>query len=65
MKCEEYVVFQCRKCKTTIIVPLEDLKRMELSDRRIACIFGHWDIGKLDKYADLKECTEQRYSTLI
>lgn len=51
-----YIAYRCEKCKTTIIVPIEDIKRMESEGRFINCIFGHRDIRKLDQYEDIKEC---------
>lgn len=65
MNDDYYIMYQCCKCKTTFIIPIEDMKRMELSGRTIACVFGHRSIRRVGKYGDLKECREQMYSRLI
>ena len=60
-----YVAYKCLVCKTEFIIPSEHVIRMELAGKYIACNFGHKNIKKIDKYADLKECMQQRHSTLI
>ena len=60
-----YLCYKCNVCKIVFIIPVEDVQRMEKEGKYIACNFGHKNIKKVGKYEDLKECREQRYSTLI
>ena len=53
-----FIAYKCEKCKTTIIVPVEDIKRMESEGRFINCIFGHRDIRKLDQYEGIRDCMQ-------
>ena len=60
-----YIAYQCNVCRIFFIIPVEDTERMKAQGKYIACNFGHKNIKEIDKYADLKECREQKYSTLI
>lgn len=60
-----YIAYKCKVCNTFFIIPTEDVERMELARKYIACNFGHKNIKKIKKYDDLLECMQQRYSTLI
>lgn len=53
-----YMAYKCLKCGTVFMIPTEDIRRMEILGRYIACPFGHKSIKKLDKYDDLKECMD-------
>lgn len=55
-----YIAYRCKRCGVTLIIPTEDVERMESQGRYIACPFGHTSIKKDKKYDDLKECMEKR-----
>lgn len=60
-----YIAYKCKVCNTFFIIPVEDVERMKAQGKYIACNYGHKNIKEIDKYADLKECMQQRHSTLI
>lgn len=61
-----YVAYKCtnKDCGVTFIIPSNDVERMELAGKYIACNFGHKFPKKIGKYDDLLECMRQSYSCL-
>lgn len=61
----ESIVYECRTCGFIFEIPEDGLRKAEVLHRFIGCPLGHRGVKKIDKFADLEECMNQRYSSLI
>lgn len=59
------IIYECRTCGFIFEIPEDGLRKAEVLHRFIACPLGHRGVKKIDKFGDLRECMNQKYSELI
>lgn len=55
----EYIVYECKKCRFPFIVPEDGIRKAEILGLYIDCPLCHGGVSKVGAYGDLKQCMEE------
>lgn len=58
-----YIAYRCKTCGLIFIIPYDEKEKIK--GEHIQCPLRHMDVEELDKYENMLECMNQKYSRLI
>ena len=64
MNNDGYIAYRCKSCGLVFVVPEDSIRLAGVLQRFMSCPLGHRGIEELDRYDDMLECMNQKYSSL-